>query len=374
MSLRRRRTPRRLALLVALWPALATAQSAAMLRLGAPNANLAEEFSNLTWVRELGDGRVIVSDGRDGRVVVADLRSGSVEQIGRKGQGPGEYPRALPVWSIGRDSSVMIGSPARWLVFSGARIATTLAPDAPAVAALKGITRGVDTLGYAYSADFVRGGGSRPIGDSTVLIRVARASGRVDTIAKLAALVPRRTSAPDKNGFFSFSLPTIAAADEAVPFPDGWVAIVRTEPYRVEWRTSDGRWVRNGPLPFTAVRMDDKEKRAYMERLANATGKTPSPPDSITDWPATVPPYRSPLVLIAASDGRVLVPRMPTADHPETRYDVVNRRGTLDGQVVLPPNERIVDVGGASVYVGVTDDDGIQRLRRHPWPPPARPR
>jgi hypothetical protein len=104
-----------------------------------------------------------------------------------------------------------------------------------------------------------------------------------------------------------------------------------------------------------------------MERLAAASGRKASPPDSSPDWPATLPPYRSPVALLAAPDGRVVVPRLASADHPETRYDVVNRRGLLDGQLILRPNERIVGFGAATVYVAVSDDDGIQRLQRHPW-------
>jgi hypothetical protein len=111
--------------------------------------------------------------------------AGSVQQIGRKGQGPNEYPRALPVWSVGGDSSVMVGSPSWWL-----------------------------------------------------------------------------------------------------------------------------RWIAGASLPFTAIRVDDKEKRAHMARLAAVSGKTPSPPDSIGDWPATLSPYRSPVVLLASLDGRLLSPRL----------------------------------------------------------------
>ena len=39
------------------------------------------------------------------------------------------------------------------------------------------------------------------------------------------------------------------------------------------------------------------------------------------------------------------------------------------GPLSMSPNERIVSLGAKSAYVAVTDDDGIQRLRRHPWPP-----
>jgi hypothetical protein len=254
------------------------------------------------------------------------------------------------------------------LQFDGPRNGATNAPVPPSDATTKGIPRGVEEIGNVYSSEFMAGS-NKPIGDSTALMRVKRSNGQADTIARLNALVPRRTSAANKSGFFEFSLPIAAMADEAVPFADGWVAVVRSDPYRVEWRSADGKWTRGAALPFTAIRMDEKEKRAFMARLAAPSGKAPSPPDSIPDWPTTVPAYRSPVQLLAATDGRLLIPRLATADNPETRYDVVNRRGGLDAQLVLAANERIVGFGGSAVYVSVTDDDGIQRLRRHPWPP-----
>jgi hypothetical protein len=351
-------------------PFALSAQQPPRLMLAPANATLAEEFSNLTWARELKDGRVIVTDGRDGRLVIADLRTHQVQPISRSGQGPGEYPRALPVWSIGGDSSVMIDGPRRWLLFDGPRVVATLAPDNPAVAATRGLSRGADALGHVFSAEFVAGRNG-PIGDSTALVRVARATARTDTLTRLKALVPRQASAPDAKGFFEFTMPTIGTAEEFEPFLDGWVAVVRVDPYRVDWRSPDGRWTNGASLPFPIVRMDDGEKRAYVARIAKATGKAAAPVESIKDWPANVPPYKSPAVLLAAPDGRVLVPRLASADHPETRYDIVNRRGLLDGQLTMPPNERIVSFGAKSAYVAVTDDDGIQRLRRHPWPPAA---
>ena len=365
---------RYLVILSVLAPLGTSAQQSSRLVLAPPNASLAEEFSSLTWARELKDGRVIVTDARDGRVVVADLRTGKVEPISRRGQGPGEYPRALPVWSLGGDSSAMIDGPRRWLLFDGARVVATLAPDNPAVAAAKGAARGADALGHVFSAGSVAGENG-PIGDSTLLFRVSRATARVDTITRLRALVARQTSERNAQGYFSFAMPTIGTAEETLPFADGWVAVVRIDPYRVDWRSPDGHWTKGAALPFRVVRMDDREKRSYVERVARSTGNPVTPPDSITDWPATVPPYqssnRSLTFLLASPDGRVLIPRLASTDSPEARYDIVNRRGGLDGQLTLPSNQRIVSFGATSVYVAVTDDDGIQRLRRHPWPPPT---
>jgi hypothetical protein len=364
-------------ILVAVAPLGTSAQQVSRLVLAPPNASLAAEFSSLTWARELKDGRVIVTDARDGRIVVADLRTGKVEPISRRGQGPGEYPRALPVWSIGGDSSAMIDGPRRWLVFDGSRVVATLAPDNPAVAAAKGTARGADVFGHVFSAGTIAGENG-PIGDSTLLLRVSRATAHVDTITRLKALVARQTSERNAEGYFSFVMPTIGTAEETLPFADGWVAVVRVDPYRVDWRSPEGSWTKGAALPFTIVRMDEREKRAYVERIAIATGNPVMPPETITDWPATVPPYQSSnrnlTFLLASPDGRAVIPRLASADHPETRYDIVNRRGVLDGQLMMPSNERIASFGAKSVYVAVTDDDGIQRLRRHPWPPVATPR
>jgi hypothetical protein len=53
---------------------------------------------------------------------------------------------------------------------------------------------------------------------------------------------------------------------------------------------------------------------------------------------------------------------------PENRYDIVDRTGRLVRGVTLPENQRLVGVGRSGAYVAETDEDGIQRLRRHPWP------
>jgi hypothetical protein len=45
----------------------------------------------------------------------------------------------------------------------------------------------------------------------------------------------------------------------------------------------------------------------------------------------------------------------------------VDRRGVRMAQLRLPDNQRVVGFGTASVYVAIGDDDGLERLQRHPW-------
>lgn len=354
-------------LLIAAFTSL-SAQQAQRLRLAPPNAALAEEFSYVTWVHELKNSRVIITDRGDGRIVVADLTSGTVTQIGRSGGGPREYSAARPVWWIGGDSALMIDPQRRWLLFDGAAIVATPGASMPAVAATRHTARGADTLGHVFTAGTVAGENG-PMGDSTALLRVTRSSGRVDTVGRLKAVVARQTSARNTDGFFSFQMPLVQTAEETVVFADGWIAIARLDPYRVDWRSVDGRWLKGAPLPVQARPLDDREKRAYMDRIANETGRPAQTADAITDWPEMVPPWRSPSMLFAAPDGRAVIPRLASADSPETRYDVINRRGSFDGAVILAANQRIVGFGTRSVYVVSSDDAGLQRLQRHPWPP-----
>jgi len=72
--------------------------------------------------------------------------------------------------------------------------------------------------------------------------------------------------------------------------------------------------------------------------------------------------------LLAAPDGRLLIDRVPTAATPETHYDVVDRSGTLVGELTLPFTEAIAGFGAKSVYIVSAGADCLQRLHRHNWP------
>ena len=78
--------PSRLMLLAAALsgvPIAATAQSVPRAALGRAEAQLPDPFDNVTAVRELSDGRVIVADRFSRTVTLAEFRSGSATTIGR---------------------------------------------------------------------------------------------------------------------------------------------------------------------------------------------------------------------------------------------------------------------------------------------------
>jgi len=349
-----------------------SAQKPTEYKLPPANASLTTEFMRIAGIRELRDGRVLIADAGDNRLVVCDFGKGTTTQIGGVGAGPSEYGLVSELFPLAADSSTMLDQAnGRWLVLSQDRIVRIVPPDV-AVKVLSGIVRGVDAGGKAIVTQVSPGlflGAPHSLGkpDSSFLVLVDTQSGRADTVTRLRIapmqiITVRNPRGQDRVGIRSEPL---SVGEEPLLFADGWVALARLDPYRVEWRTPDGRWIHSAALPFEAQRMDDKERQAYFARISKATGK-PAIRNDDDKWPDLVPPFQ-PHPLLPLPNGDVLVARTPTASHPGVRYDRVNRSGRLVGWVELPVDQRIAGVGARGAYVIVTDDDGIQRLERHPF-------
>jgi hypothetical protein len=156
----------------------------------------------------------------------------------------------------------------------------------------------------------------------------------------------------------------ISVGEQALLFPDGWVAIVRLEPYRVDWLTPEGRSVRGPQLPHRNVRVDAQAKAWILEELAQQSGRAPRSASDIPDWPEVLPPF-VPSALLAAPDGTLWIRKAATAPKARVQYDVVDRQGRLVRRVSMAANERVIGFGPDALYVVAVDDDGIQRLQRH---------
>ncbi len=351
------------------------------LRLGAATGTLPEEFTAITSVRELRDGRVLVTDGREQRLVVADFRTGRVEQVGRKGGGPGEYGMVGMVRPLAGDSSIMADLMGRrWLLFDGAQIVGQHSSDHPAVLAAQGFMVDSDALGRVLSRrmpDRRDGVTITDARDSSVLVLVARRTGQADTVARVRNAERRFETVRNAEGRVTRSSMTMAGPlrteEQAVLFADGWLAVARLEPFRVDWRAPDGTWTRGAPLPVPQIRVDARERAAFLERNASAyaqptmPGLPASQPPSASDFPATVPPFPMGAVTQGPA-GRLLIRRHRSADVGPSHYLVIDRQGALLGEIILPVSETIVGASERTVYVAAKDEDDIQRLRRHVWP------
>lgn len=340
--------------------------------LAKPQVELSDPFTNVSNVRELSDGRLIVVDNGDQAVYLVDFTAGTSSQVGRPGGGPSEYRVPGMLLPIGDSTFLTDGGNRRLLVLS---------PDATPVAVLTDawpqangepgtrLPRAVDARGRGYYIGR-RGGPAPPTGeltqpDSASLMRSPRGSSAEELVGYIH-MSPRRIATTTKDGKLAtvnIIIPPYSAQDAWQVFADGAVAIVRVKDYRVDWLLPDGRHVAGQPIPFSPVRVTDRDKAAFdSARGRAATASTSSPPQ---DWPEFKPPFPWNEV-VAGTDGRVWIPRYAPAGDRSTHYDVIDRRGVLAARVDVPDRGRIVGFGARSIYVVRKDADDLQYLRRFP--------
>ena len=372
-------------------PAVLPGQEPPLIALPAADATLRQkQFSRINTVRELADGTVLVSDQLERSLYVVDFRSGTVRVIGTRGDGPREYQWPGFLYPLSGDSTLFTdGARSRALLLDGASIVERLKGAERLRPQLGGEPWGADRSGrllgfeaFAWQPDGKPW--SRLYADS---LRILLSTGSVlgteaeasefDTIAevggqgRLGVKVVR--TAPGSPGSRETNL--LASEGHAWLFSDGWIAVAHPDPYRVDWRRPDGRWIRGGPLPFTEVKVTRREKCFAISWLSGEDGCRL---DGYPDWPAHVPPFLMDrgawltpggISLRPTPDGMLLVKRTPSADSPPgNRYDVVDRSGALRGVVSLSANQMIVGFGRSSLYVVQEDDMDLLTLSRHPWP------
>ena len=225
----------------------------------------------------------------------------------------------------------MVAAQSCWLLLSTAAIVQTVTLTDLANAHLFG----VDTLGTAI-VEFIVGADH----DSATISLVARRLGTKGAmIRKASSAEPGYPPHPraEASGRTTYSQGAWHGSEVALLFADGWIAIARYRPYRVNWRAPDGKWTLGKALHTEGVAVTKRDKLAYMKRAATKSGTAPKSPATFPLWPKFIPPFVGNGAVLATPDGKLLIPRTPTADHPEALYDAVNR---MEQSSVESPLER----------------------------------
>ena len=352
--------------------------------LGRADAVLPREFSQIRGVRELRDGRVLVTDWVDEILLVADLRSGTVRQIGRKGSGPKEYRLPASLLPLPGDSTL--------LVDQGNERLAVIGPDLSIVRSFsshrEGLThtvipRGVDSAGrfYLEIPNWARAG-AEP-NDSVIVARWDPRTGQEEPIGRVRAETLRNRGRQMHPG-----IPYVIFAPQDAWQVDrsGRVAFVRSANYRVEWREPvSGRLTRGPATPYRPLAVSAADRTDYVRRFLTsspmggkgvsglmATPASMSSPEAIAqmvpnqDFAAVRPPFTDLTPRIAA-DGTLWVERSVPAGQPG-RFDVFDRQGIRRRTVILPAGRRLLALGAGVAYLALTDEDGVERLERYRLP------
>ena len=368
-----------------------------------PDVEYEEPFTVISAVRELRDGRVIVSDVRDKIVQLIDLKAGSATKIGREGSGPGEYAMPARLLALPGDTSVVYdplnrrflaigpdGKPGAFVSYDnddspgGGRGTVRMTLGA----------RYTDARGrlYTQGPSFTIGPDGAPTSaDTAPIIRLDRATKKVDTIAWVH--VPTTTIRTSQGGQ-NVSIRAgggnpFAAVDDWAVMSDGRVAVVRVKDYRVDWYAPNGQRTTGPAIAYEKIKVTEEDKKQWRERRASGAGTAfvvtqrvgpggtersagVAPPSTLnipepTDWPEVKPPFTA-QAAIGAPNGQLWVLRTRKATDKVPTYDVIDAGGRVVNRVALPQNTRLVGFGNGTVYLARSDEDDLQYLQRYRMP------
>jgi hypothetical protein len=350
-----------------------------------PSAAYGEPFSLVGGVRELDDGRVLVSDALEEKLYVLDANLATIETISRKGQGPDEYRQPDGLFAWPGDSTLMVdlGNGRMTVVGSDYEFGRTIPVVLQEAMGLQIIIpEGVDAGGYLYYQP--RGDGV--IRDSADIVRWQPDGGAEPTpVARIKlADVTERTSGEPNNMQQEVRPVPLSPEDGWAVGPDGSVAVVRAADYRVEWVRPDGEVVVGPAMPFEPVPVKQADKEAWAEELAangmmmmvtnengamNASmrrGGGRTPPVDRFEWPEVKPPFAPGSVRVDAQ-GLAWVERHVPAGEPPV-LDVFDAEGHHIGAVTIPARSSLRGFGDGTLYVTRWDDLGFQWLERYDRP------
>ena len=346
---------------------------------------LPHQFSLIRGLRELPDGRVLVSDWIEEVVAVADFRSATVHPLGRKGSGPLEYRLPGTLLPLPGDSTLLLdeGNGRFAVIGPDLRIARSWSNNRPG-AGHSIYPRAVDRQGRIYFTIPRWADRTPPGGDSASVARWTPEGDRVERLVTILGSAPRKNSRVPGHPNIMFSPQDGWQADA-----DGRIAVVRSDRYRIESRAPDGR-VTSGPAtPHTPLRTTRRDRTDFVARFLNSSaisgrgegasglGQLPAAMKSReaiermveTQEFAPVRPAFTDRGPWLAPDGVLWVERSVPSG-AAALYDRFDRNGVRRAPVALTAGRRLIAVGARGIYVAAVDADGIETLERYAVPRP----
>lgn len=350
-----------------------------------PELQLSTALGYVSAVRGLPDGVVLAADPTAPALLRIDLEAGTVDTLGREGDGPGEYRQPDRVYPLPGDSTLLVDIGRSRMVAVG--------PDGAIGDGASLVSRGsgrypfvihprfVDEHGRVYYQANVDREGRAP--DSAAVVRFDRGTQEHDTVARL--WMPEFTR---ERGDRPVQV-ILQASDEWAVGADGRVAVVRVDPYAVEWHHPDGT-ARFGPAvpvdpyPVTAEvqesTLEAMANEAIVTRMVVGDGGVQSfqqqrgipasmerPTADAYAWAETLPVVRSEGVTVMPW-GDVWVERMVPPGRP-VPVQIFSAEGTPRGDFRLPPGRRLIGVevleDGPRAYLVRTDEVGLRWLERY---------
>jgi hypothetical protein len=352
-------------------PAIALGQATIDLT-GKPISSIQEAFTKISGVVELSPTLVVATDNMEAKVVLVDFARGTVRQLGAKGQGPNEYrypspPIATPNGAIVFDTyqrrAISIGR-------NGALTGMKQLPDGALSRA-----RGSDASGRIYfeGSDFDPNTGR--FSDSLPVLRWDPVADHVDPITRVWGGGRVILQSPAGSMSMAREITPFPHLNAWVALPDGRVAVVRRDTFRIEFIAPGEARAIGATLPSRPIAVTATERSWYRDRntpqrrgammIGGGTGQQ-SAARQFEDgqFPADMPPFIA-ADLIATPEGEIWIPRSFTSADKTRRYEIYDAAGKLAGTAIVDASARIVGFGAKSVYIARTnpDDDLVYLMK-----------
>ena len=342
---------------------------------------IAIPLAHVSAAHELADGRILISDAKNTSVSVLDPKTGALTRVGSAGVGPDQYVQPGGFYR-GQTGTTLLLDRAQQRVM---RISPKAEFTGTYSIARKGEQSSssadhdlqrLDARGFAYFTDRAavldRAGMGTPA--PLQLVRFEPNAQRRDIVAELRR-PETKTIQTSPNSTISRSV-TGSPADGWGVAPDGRVAVVRGQPYRVDWISPTGAITRGPDIAVDPIPMTQADRDAFIAASAargggasvGLAGGAPGGGGIEPMFAATKAPF-SPDDVIVSPDAQVWVPRSRPFGATTVVVDVFDARGQRIDRVELPEKSRIVGFGSGALYVwnGTTLLKYARRADRSAW-------
>lgn len=324
--------------------------------------------AHVTAVYDTGS-QVFISDVSTPAVWRVDPVTGATAAVGTAGPGPDQYAQPGGFYPGARGAILLADH-------SGPKV-LTLAPDGLVTGSVPTARRGVwsssdsdvdmtrvDAKGFAY---FVDRGSAFPLtgelSNQVDLVRLHTSTLVEEKIASLA--IPRSERLPSGDGMVLTRSRIGDPADGWGVAPDGRVAIVRANPYRVDWLSPTGQ-IKAGPtIAVDVIPYTEQDREAARNAGGGSVGVgRPGGASSPASIPQKFAPNKPPFFpndVVVSPAGAVWVMRSAPFGATMVTYDVFDATGARTDRVAFPAGSRVVGFGAAAVYVR----EGAADLRKY---------
>jgi hypothetical protein len=344
---------------------------------GKPDAVITDGFTAATAVRELPGNTAIVTDQFEHQVFLANFAAGTRRQIGRQGDGPGEY--RFPTWPIAMpaNGTMMYDATLRRIHVIGADGKFGAGMPAPSTGMAGGIlaARGADATGRLYFEGNSFDSETGRFSDSVAVVRWDAKTGKTDIVARVWSGGRVMVERSFGKASMARSVTPFPAMDAWVALPDGKIASVEHDPFRIV--TIDAGAKHPAPvIPYAPIAITAGDRAAYNELhstqrssavLKNGGSGNPvrSEPIADAEFPKTMPAFIADAVR-ATPEGEIWIGRSHASSDKTWRYDIFDAQGKLTGSATIGATSTVVGFGVGTVYVARRDpSDDLVYLERY---------